>query len=144
MEDNLAHIELLKDNISLAKQKLEQLQKELLSITLNTSIARYKDVYSIFTDDVKICPFIKLLDKLKNVYFSDEYINFIGEDGESLFSAEKKTYGDDITIRYRYYTLSYKESYGMDMINSWFALYDIFDPYTEQWRIDEIKEELSE
>jgi hypothetical protein len=34
MEDNLAHIELLKNKISLSKQKLEQLQKELLSITV--------------------------------------------------------------------------------------------------------------
>ncbi len=112
--------------------------------TLNTSIARYKDVYSIFTDDEKCRQFIKLLDKLKNVYFSNDSINFIGEDEESLFIAEKKTYGDDITIRYSNYTLTTTEFYGLYKIEYWYVLYDIFDPYTEQWRIDEIKEELSE
>lgn len=141
MSDDVEYIEKLRQKILVTKRRLLLLKKELSDLTMNTSIERYKYIFSKYKDNKKIMPFIKFVDKIKYIDIGEDYITF-KDDKQNLFSAEKKIYGDDIKIRYRCYTLSNEESYGVDCVSNWHDLCDILDPDTEQLRIDEIYDEI--
>ena len=119
MNDDTEYIEKLKQKISDTERRLLLLKKELSNLTMNTSIERYKYIFSKYKDNQKIIPFINCLDKIKYIDIDENYIAF-NDDKQKLFSAEKKIYGDDIEIRYRCYALSNEESYGVGYISSWY------------------------
>lgn len=141
MSNDVEYIEKLRQKISVTERKLLLLKKEMSDLTMNKSIERYKYIFSKYKDNKKIIPFIKFLDKIKYIDIGEDYIIF-KDDKQNLFSAEKKIYGDDIHIRYRCYTLTDEESYGVGYVSSWYSLCDILDSNTEQLRIDEIYDEI--